>query len=198
MTVAGLLVTVLVVQHVVLVHYLAPWAFFSRLRSLRESLILVLMVTAAMIWISLWYSVLYRYLLAPLSMEHLAAVSLSGIHVLSLLFWRAVVQYFFPHHWGKGSRMVLVSIMNVLVFVFSMAAARAPMALWQIPVAAVFVGFALVTVMVPVSATRRRLQTSVPSHVIDGSVITLLMLGVLALAMGLVHSGVESLAQPLW
>ncbi len=194
----ALLITLLVGQNIVLVNYLAPWAFFSRLQSPRQSLHFSLLITGATVWVAVLFALVFPYVLEPLNVVHAATIALVIVQVLSFLLWRRVGQYVLPYHWGLVNRLALVSFLNVTVFVVSMALALAEVPLWQVPLGALFAGVGMLAVMVPVAATRNRMELGGGSAVLDGAVVALLATAVFALLAGYIAGAVEGLILPLF
>ncbi|SIP89211.1 Na+-translocating ferredoxin:NAD+ oxidoreductase RNF, RnfA subunit [Alkalispirochaeta americana] len=198
MQLGALLLTAAVAQNVVLVHFLAPWPLPDLVRSVRRSVLFSLGITLALVWVSLLYGALFRFVLLPLSLEYLATVSLLGVLAFSSAGGIALVSFFSPFSREHCARVLPVVFFNSTLFVVPMAIAAEVDSLRLMPAVAAAAGLGLFCALVPVAAVIRHLQGVRLPRVLRGEVIVLLAAAVFALALQQIDGLLASFIYPLW
>ncbi len=198
MSLGMLILTAAVTQNVILVHFLGPWPFPALLTSVRRSFWFSLAVTGALVWVSVLYAALYRYVLVPLSLEFLGTFLLLAILATSVLFWGRFLGTRFPFTRRMIERTMTVVFLNATLFVVPMALAEAVDTFLYVPLAALAAGIGLILAMVPVAAAYQHLSAAGLPRILRGNVIVLVATAVFALALQQLDGLLTSFTYPLW
>ncbi|POR05442.1 hypothetical protein AU468_00780 [Alkalispirochaeta sphaeroplastigenens] len=194
----ALLLTAAVAQNVVLVHFLAPWPLPELVRSVRQSFLFSLAITFALVWVSLIYGVLFRFVLVPLSLEYLATLALLGVLAFSSSAGLALVSWVAPFSRERWCRALPVVFFNSTLFVVPMAIAAEVDSLRLMPAVAAAAGVGLLCALVPVAAVADRLRRLRLPRVLRGEVVVLLAVAAFALALQQIDGLLASFVHPLW
>lgn len=198
MSPGALILIAAVAQNVVLVHFLGLWPYPVLLSSVRRSALFSIAVTGALVWVSLLYASLFRFVLQPLGAEYLATFSLLVVLAASYIVWIKIALVVHPFA-GKAIRWAFPLIfLNATVFVVPMALAHAPVHLIYVPLVAFAAGVGLFVAVVPVAAMYQHLSTTRLPRVLRGNVIILLGTAVFALAIQQLDSVLATVSYPLW
>ena len=198
MSLGILLLTAAIAQNVILVHFLGPWPYPVVLASLRRSVYFSLGITAAIVWVSLSYSLVFRFVLEPLALEFLSTFLMVAILGVSFLVSTRAARYLYPFSGRAITRAMPVVFFNTGVFVVPMALAETVETFWHIPLVALAAGVGLLVALVPVAALYEHLSVARLPRVLRGNVLILLATALFALALHQLDVMLATLAYPLW
>jgi electron transport complex protein RnfA len=142
-----------------------------------------LAVTAALVWVSAAYWVVYRLVLEPLGMEILGSLALAVIAGGSTIAALRLGTALFPFHRRQLRQGAPAALVNVTVYVVSMALVEGGVALSLAVVGALAAGAGLFLALVPMAAIRNRMRTRRMPAALRGDVTVYLAAAMMALAI---------------
>ncbi|MEX2444896.1 MAG: Rnf-Nqr domain containing protein [Alkalispirochaeta sp.] len=191
MSTIGLIMTVALTQNVVLVHYLGIYPLSAVVRSPRRAFVMSLATTAALVWVALMHWFVYRFVLLPLDVTVLASISLTTVIALSLVVALRIGSILFPFHRRQLRQGAPAALVNVTVFVVTMALVEEVPTLTHVLVGALAAGIGLMLALVPIAAVRLELRHRRIPWILQGDVSVYLAAAMMALAIqqidGLLH-----------
>lgn len=198
MSPGALLLSVAIAQNVVLVHFLAPWPYPVLVTSVRRSVYLSVGIAAALVWVSVLFALVYRFVLVPASLQVLSTLLLITILALSYLFWKRIAHFVAPFHSQSISRAMPIFFLNTTSFVVPMALGETLEVFSHIPLAAAAAGVGFFVAVVPVAAVYEHMSTAPVPRALRGNVSILLATAIFALAIRQLDILFASFAYPIW
>ncbi|MFW5827229.1 MAG: Rnf-Nqr domain containing protein, partial [Alkalispirochaeta sp.] len=186
-----LVMTVALAQNVVLVHHLGIYQLSAVVRSPRRALVMSVATTAALVWVGLIHWLVYRFLLVPLNLEVLSTISLATVLAVTLVLVLRVGSLLFPFNRRQLRQGAPAALINVTVFVVTMALVEEVPSLLYVLAGALAAGIGLGLALVPIAAVRAQLRHRRIPWILQGDVSVYLAAGMMALAIqqidGLLH-----------
>ncbi len=191
MSMIALVMTVALAQNVVLVHHLGIYQLSAVVRSPRRALVMSVATTAALVWVGLIHWLVYRFLLVPLNLEVLSTISLATVLAVTLVLVLRVGSLLFPFNRRQLRQGAPAALINVTVFVVTMALVEEVPSLLYVLAGALAAGIGLGLALVPIAAVRAQLRHRRIPWILQGDVSVYLAAGMMALAIqqidGLLH-----------
>lgn len=165
--------------------------------SIRRSLGVSLLLTAAATGISVAFGIVYLAL-DGLNIEVLAAPMLMGVVAFSVPLGERLVARVVPSRVARARVVIPTLVINSATVIVAMALAIAPIPFWSIPVATIGAGLGYALVVVPVAAIRRRLRVLGRPSALRGDAQVWFVVGLVALVLRFLEGLMAQGAVPLW
>tara|TARA_B100000614_G_scaffold203439_1_gene184982 strand:+ start:105 stop:701 length:597 start_codon:yes stop_codon:yes gene_type:complete len=198
MSTVALIVSVALTQNVVLVHYLGVYPLPAIVHDPRRAGVFSAAVTVALVWVSLVYWVVFRFVLVPLDVTILGTVVAAGIVAGSTVLGVRLGSQLFPFHRRRIRQGTPAALVNVTVLVVSMALVEQVPTLWQALVGALAAGVGLTLALVPLAAVRRELRNRRIPAALRGDVSVYLAAAMMALAIQQIDALLQRFLVPLY
>lgn len=191
MSMIALIMTVALTQNVVLVHYLGIYQLSAVIRSPRRALMMSVATTAALVWVGSIHWLVYRFVLLPLNVTVLSTISLATVLAVSLVLVLRIGSMMFPFYRRQLRQGAPAALVNVTVFVVTMALVEEVPSLVHVVAGALAAGIGLGLALVPIAAVRTELRHRRIPWILQGDVSVYLAAAMMALAIqqidGLLH-----------
>ncbi len=198
MSVLGIIVTASLAQNVVLVHFLGLWPFPAVVHSPKQSALISVCVTVALLWVAVVFWLISRWVLVPLDLAVLETVTLAAVMGLSALGGIRLGGQIAPFHQRLVRQLVPVVMVNMTVFVVTMGLVHQAESLQQVVAGAVAAGFGLLLAVVPISAVRVHFTTANVPRLLRGDVSVYLATSVMAFAIQQIDQILQPFLVPLF
>jgi len=187
----ALIMTVALTQNVVLVHYLGIYQLSAVVRSPRRALVMSVATTAALVWVGSIHWLVYRFVLLPLNVPVLSTISLATVLAVSLVLVLRIGSLLFPFYRRQLRQGAPAALVNVTVFVVTMALVEEVPSVVHVVAGALAAGIGLGLALVPIAAVRAELRHRRIPWILQGDVGVYLAAAMMALAIqqidGLLH-----------
>jgi electron transport complex protein RnfA len=179
----ALVMTIALAQNVILVHYLGVYPLPAIIYSPRRAATMSLAVAAGLVWVTAVYWVVYRFALEPLGTEVLGTLALAIIAGGSTIIALRLGTALFPFHRRQLRQGAPAALVNVTVFVVSMALVEEGIDFLFALAGALAAGAGLFLALVPMAAIRNRMRTRRMPAALRGDVTVYLAAAMMALAI---------------
>ncbi len=198
MTFVGIILTASLAQNVILVHFLGIWPFHSAVRSPGRSTAVSLMVTAALLWVSVVYWLVSRWVIAPLNAYVLETLILVVIITGTLALCVRVGGWLAPYRRRDVIELTRIGVVNMTVFVVAMGLGHNVETLPEVVIGALAAGLGVFIALVPISAVRVRFSGAHVPKALRGDVSVYLATAFMALAIQQVDRLLQPFVMPLF